>query len=70
MNSISSSFLTLRSVCDLGGYSVVERKGYSQLQVYWVVQSLGKVAVVVSRFFVNLGEIVFSDRKQKHQEKV
>ena len=49
------SYLSLRPVCDVGGYPVVQGMGYSQLLVFWVVRSIGKITVGVGRFFTNLG---------------
>ena len=47
-----SSYLSLLPVCDVGGYLVVQEMGYSQLLVFWVVRSIGKITVGVDRFFL------------------
>ena len=51
-----SSYLTLRAVCDVGGYPFVQGMGYSQLLVFWVVLSIGKITVGEGRIFVNSPE--------------
>ena len=60
-----SSYLLLRPVCDVGGYPVVQGMGYSQLLVFWVVRSIGKITVGVGRFFVHLvGDTVARSRNK------
>ena len=61
------------TVCNVVGYPVVQEMGCSQLLVFWVVRSIGKVAVGVGRF---LHSCVFGRRyccqieEQEHQGKV
>ena len=44
-----SSYPTLRTVCDVGGYPVVQEMGYSQLLVFWVEILLSDRETTTSR---------------------
>ena len=64
-----SSYLSLCLVCDVGGYPVVQGMGYSQLLVFWVVRSIGKITVGVGRFFMNLGGDIVARSRNKNIKK-
>ena len=64
-----SSYLTLRPVCDVGGYPVVQGMGYSQLLVSWVVRSIGKITVGEGRLFMNLGGDIVARSGNKNIKK-
>ena len=43
--------------------------GYSQLLVFWVVRSIGKITVGVARFFMNLGGDIVARSRNKNIKK-